>query len=137
MDKIGKALGGLGISTNTKLAIMQLVKGDLTAFGGYLKGLARFGQGIAVLGAGVALYQYSINPTTANLLNFVISTASIIFSPAASLALGFLDATGVSGKVYNYVGNIIDNQVGYSVGKAFFNNFQYTYNHIQTQLAKP
>jgi len=137
MDKIGKALGGLGISTNTKLAIMQLVKGDLTAFGGYLKGLSRFGQGVAVLGAGVALYQYSINPTTANLLNFVISTASIIFSPAASLTLGFLDATGVSGKVYNYVGNIIDNQVGYSVGKAFFNNFQYTYHHIQTQLAKP
>lgn len=36
----------------------------------------------------------------------------------ANVALGVLDVTGITAKTYSYLGNMIDKQTGYSVGRA-------------------
>ncbi len=42
----------------------------------------------------------------------------------ANVALGVLDTTGITTKTYNYLGDIIDKQVGYSVGNSVYNVFK-------------
>ena len=49
---------------------------------------------------------------------------SYFSSPMANVGLGILDATGITTKTYNYLGDIIDKQVGYSVGNSVYNVFK-------------
>lgn len=44
----------------------------------------------------------------------------LLFSPMANVVLGVLDATGITTKTYNYLGDII----GYSVGNSVYNVFK-------------
>ena len=44
--------------------------------------------------------------------------SSYFLSPMANVALGVLDVTGITAKTYSYLGNMIDKQTGYSVGRA-------------------
>lgn len=134
-ERVSKVLNSLGLGTDAKMAIMSLAKGELTAISGYLKGMKVLS---GILGGGaitLAAVQYYNNPTTANLLGLVGTTATVAFAgPIGSFAVGLADMTGASNYVYGQLGSMIDNIAGYSVGNALHDNISSLFNF---NLAKP
>jgi hypothetical protein len=129
MDKVSTILGGLGLGTDAKMAVMSLAKGELTVISGYLKGMNVLGKLIGAGAIGIAAHQYSTNPTTANLLGLVGTTATVAFAgPIGSFAVGLADMTGASNYVYGQLGSMIDNMAGYSVGNALHSNMSSLFN---------
>lgn len=61
------------------------------------------------------------NPTTANLLRIVLSAGSLALSYVGGFLMGLADATGLSYRVTNYLGEVIDHHLGYSLGEKAYN----------------
>ena len=131
LNKILDVFNSLGIGTDTKIAVLNMAKGDLTAINGYLKSMKVLSSVFGYSAIGISAYQYIQTPTTSNLLAFITTTSTVVVAgPVGSVAVGLLDVTKVSGGVYNLLGNIIDSYAGYSVGQSVYNNSASFFNQL-------
>jgi len=66
---------------------------------------------------------YAQDPSTANLIDVIVSGASLS-NPYSAIGVGILDITGVTSPIYNNLGNAIDNHLGYSWDNHIYKKFE-------------
>ncbi|MNL40856.1 hypothetical protein D3C87_1632340 [compost metagenome] len=96
-----------------KGAIMSLADAnELTPIAGkMMKASEILGTAAGVVSAVSSVAEAYNNPTTGNLIKAGVNTALVFarINPFVSLAIGVMDVTGVSDKIYQGLGSTIDN----------------------------
>ena len=65
------------------------------------------------------------NPSTANKIRLGVDVALLFVGPGASAVAGILDISGVSDKIYNYLGNGVDNSIE-KLSNSYYNIQQFS-----------
>jgi len=84
-------------------------------------------EGRELVAIGSDLINLRENPSTANKIRLGVDVALLLVGPEASAVAGILDISGISDKIYEYLGNGVDNSIM---------GLRNTYNNIQ-QFANP
>ncbi len=112
-EKVSDVADGMGMGATAKEAVMSL--GDAKEFtptaSKMLKVTQAIGSAAGVISAVSSIHEAYENPTAANIIKAGVNSALVFarINPFVNLAIGIMDATGVSDKIYERVGNIIDN----------------------------
>jgi hypothetical protein len=130
VDQVGNILNTLGIAGDTKVAVLELAKGNLGQMTNYVTYLQNLGKGLAVGSASISLTTYYNNPTTQNLLQVLFDSgvAALSFTPASpfiSFAASFSNASGATSYVLENLANLIDRSIDCSVGQGIRNGLPY------------
>jgi hypothetical protein len=142
-EDIKKTIDGLGLTGATKELIFELIENpsDLSAFASKYKSvLSGLGKTLGFASAGIAINDYINHPTTAGLVKALVNTclasSTVISGGTLSSVVGwgmsFADSSGLTDKLYNYIGNSINNLSGYDVGLEIFHNSRSFF--LQTKL---
>ena len=125
VERISNAVDGLGLGNATKVAILKLAQGLSSASdfpAEYFKSFSKLSTALGYASAIVSYNEYMNNPNTSNLIGVVINFSTATAGPYATFTLAALNATGVMSEAYNYLGNLIDTSMGYSVGRSLYNH---------------
>ena len=112
-EKVRNVADGVGMGATAKEAVMSL--GDAKEFtptaSKMLKATQVIGSAAGVVSAVSSVMEAYGNPTTGNLIKAGVNTALVIarINPFVTLTVGIMDATGISDKIYEGVGNTVDN----------------------------
>lgn len=130
--QISEILNGLGISGDAKSAIMALAGSgdDLGPIANYLDAIKYLGRTINIASVLISLDNYTNNPTTQNLLQFVFDSGVAVLSfaggPTAafvSFGASFSNASGATSYVLENLADLIDRSMNCTVGQGIYNKF--------------
>jgi hypothetical protein len=112
-EKVTQVADGLGMGMTAKGAVMSLADvNELTPMAGkMMKASEILGSAAGVVSAVSSVAEAYNKPTTGNLIKAGVNTALVFarINPFVSLAIGVMDVTGVSDKIYQGLGSTIDN----------------------------